>query len=205
MNRRRFLGTAAGLAIVWKATRFEARGKAGSGPVIVEAGRRVDAPGAEVARFPSSNVDQVRQRIREFLSRTNPIAFVSSGACGADLLGLEVAGDLHIPRYVLLPSSPEQFRKTSVTDRPGDWGTLYDNVLKSSTVELLNLPDSQEGYLATNLKLLDRAESLVGKNHTTVQALIIWNEQSRGPDDVTGHFLAQAKLRKLTIVEISTL
>lgn len=205
MNRRRFLTTMAGLAVAWKATMIEASGKASGRPVIVEAGRRMDAPGAEVARFPPSNVDEVRQRILQLLIRERPSAFVSSGACGADLLALEVAGDLRVPRYVLLPSSPEQFRKTSVTDRPGDWGTLYDKVLKTSTVELLNLPDSQEGYIATNLKLLDRAEALARKYHTTTQALVIWNKQLRGPDDVTGHFLAQAKLRNIAVVEISTL
>jgi hypothetical protein len=35
--------------------------------------------------------------------------------------------------------------------------------------------------------------------------LVIWNKKSRGPDDVTGHFLEQARLRKMTVVEISTL
>ena len=58
---------------------------------------------------------------------------------------------MHIPRYVLLPAQPEQFRKTSVTDRPGDWGTLYDKVLKTAKIEVLNVPDNQEGYLETNL------------------------------------------------------
>ena len=205
MNRRRFLATLTGLGVAWKAGMIEASGKVANLPVIVEAGRRVDAPGAEVARFPPANVDEVRQRILQTLTRLKPLAFVSSGACGADLLALEVAGGMHIPRYVLLPSSPEQFRKTSVTDRPGDWGTLYDKVLKTSTVELLNLPDSQEGYLATNLKLVDRAEALARKYHTSTQALVIWNKQLRGPDDVTGHFLEQAKLRKIPVVEISTL
>jgi hypothetical protein len=205
MNRRRFLTTLAGISIAWRTTMFEASGQGASGVVIVEAGRRVDAPGAQVARFPPSNVDEVRKRVIQVLSRERPFAFVSSGACGADLLALDVAGGLHIRRYVLLPSSPEEFRKASVTDRPGDWGALYDKVLKASTVELLNLPDNQEGYLATNLKLLDRAEEVARKYHTTTQALVIWNEQSRGPDDVTGHFLAQAKQRKIPVIEISTL
>ncbi len=92
MNRRRFLATLAGSAVAWKATTFEVSGEAMNGPVIVEAGRRVDAPGAEVARFPSSNVDEVRQRIQQLLAREKPIAFVSSAACGADLLALDISG-----------------------------------------------------------------------------------------------------------------
>jgi len=111
---------------------------------------------------------------------------------------------MHIPRYVLLPAQPEQFRKTSVTDRPGDWGTLYDKVLKTAKIEVLNVPDNQEGYLETNLKLLDKAEALAREYHTSTKALVIWNETLRGPD-VTGHFLTQARLRKMPVLEISTL
>ncbi len=205
MDRRRFVATLGGLAVAWKVNMFEATANAAKGPVIVEAGRRVDAPGAETERFPPANVEEVRKRIQEFLSHEKPSAFVSSAACGADLLALEVAGALHIKRYVLLPSSVEAFRKGSVTDRPGDWGPLYDQVIKSSTVKLLNLPDNQEGYLKTNLELLNEAETLARKNHTSTTALVVWNKQSRGPDDVTGHFLEQAKLRKIPVVEISTL
>ena len=205
MHRRRFLTTLAGFAIGWKATMIGASDKTATGSVIVEAGRRVDAPGAEVARFPSSNVGEVRQRIQQILTREKPVAFVSSAACGADLLALDVAGDMHIRRYVLLPSPPEQFRKTSVTDRPGDWGVLYDKVLKTASIGVLKVADSQEGYLQTNLKLLDQAEALARKYHTSTKALVIWNETSRGPDDVTGHFLAQAKLRKIPALEIPTL
>jgi hypothetical protein len=205
MNRRRFLTTLAGFAVAWNATGLEASDKAASGLVIVEAGRRVDAPGAEVARFPSSNVGEVRQRIQQILAREKPIAFVSSAACGADLLALDVAGDMHIRRKVLLPSQPEQFRKSSVTDRPGDWGMLYDKVLKTAKIEVLKVSDSQEGYLQTNLKLLDEAEVLAREYHTSTKALVIWNETLRGPDDVTGHFLAQARLRRMPVLEISTL
>jgi hypothetical protein len=204
MNRRRFLTTLAGVSLVWKAAMFDANAKS-AGPVIVEAGRRVDAPDAETPRFPPANVDKVRQRIQQLFTRERPVAFVSSGACGADLLALEVAGHIHVPRYLLLPSPPEQFRKSSVTDRPGNWGALYDNVLKTAKIEVLTLPDGQEGYLQTNLKLLDRAEALAREHHTSTAALVIWNEQSRGPDDVTAHFLEQAKLRKIPVTEISTL
>ena len=73
---------------------LEASDKTARGPVIVEAGRRVDAPGAEAANFPSSNVGEVEQLIQHLLTREKPIAFVSSAACGADLLALDVAGDM---------------------------------------------------------------------------------------------------------------
>ena len=205
MDRRRSLTMLTGLALAWKSMPLIADDAAAKSPVIVAAGRRVDAPDAQSARFPPGNVDVVRKRIRQVFSREKPIALVCSGACGADLLALQVAGERHMKRYVLLGAEPGEFRKTSVTDRPGNWGKLFDQALKTSNVEVLKVPEGQEGYLDTNLKLLDRAEALAKQFGTSLEALVIWNEESRGADDVTDHFLQQAKLRKMPVTQISTL
>jgi hypothetical protein len=183
---------------------LQASAKSAGHSVIIEAGRRVDTPDAEVPRFPPSNVGQVSQRIEELLGKQNPLAVVCSAACGADLLLLRAAGEAHIDQVVLLPSEPEVFRKSSVTDRPGNWGELYDRVLKTARVEILKVPEGQEGYLETNLKLLDRGQQLARENGVSAEALVVWNGISRGPDDVTAHFLHEAKLRKMTVLEIST-
>jgi hypothetical protein len=175
------------------------------GPVIVAAGRRVDAPDATVARFPPQNVPVVRKRIQQALMNQKPIAIVSAAACGADLLLLDVALEMNASRYIVLPSQAEKFRESSVTDRPGNWGDLYSEALRSSKVEVLNVPEGQEGYLETNLKLLDRAQALAKEERANLSALVIWNQESRGIDDVTAHFLDQAKRRKIPILEISTL
>jgi len=175
------------------------------GPVIVEAGRRVDAVDATAARFPFQSVVTVRKRIRQVLTEQRPVATVSSAACGADLLLLDVAMELGVTSHVLLPTEPDNFRVSSVADRPGNWNEIYSRALRKSTVEVLNLPEGQAGYLETNLTLLDHAQSLANQEHTTVYALIVWNLESRGPDDVTAHFLEQAELRKIPVVEISTL
>ncbi len=175
------------------------------GPVVVAAGRRVDAPDAQDARFPAANVDAVRQKIATFFAHEEPIALVCSGACGADLLALQEAGERHVKRYMVLGAEPAEFRKSSVTDRPGNWGPLFDRAMKTAKVEVLKVPDSQEGYLETNLKLLDRAQAVAKQSGTTVVALVIWNEQSRGADDVTDHFLQQARQRNIPVTQISTL
>jgi len=200
MNRRIFLSSLAGAG-----SAGIAKGDNSRGPIIVEAGRRVDAPDAKAVRFPKQNVPNVRKKIRQLLLRTKPVATVSSAACGADLLLLEVAGEMRIPHYILLPSNPDDFRVSSVTDRPGNWGELYSKALSTSRVEVLKLPEGQEGYLETNRKLLDRAQTLAKEKSTIVNALVVWNRESRGPDDVTAHFLEQAKLRNMPIVEIATL
>jgi hypothetical protein len=181
-----------------------AKGKA-AGSVIVQAGRRVDAANAETARFPDANVDLVKDRVKAKFLENKPVAIVSSAACGSDLLALEIAEQMNVERFILLPSKPAAFRASSVTDRPGDWGALFDQMIKNSHTEVLTLPDGQQGYLETNLKLLDKAQSLAKKHDVEARAMVVWNQQSRGPDDVTAHFLEEARRRHLPIIDISTL
>jgi hypothetical protein len=71
---------------------------------------------------------------------------------------------------------------------PGNWGELYSKALRTSRAEALKLPRGQEGYLETNLKLLDRAQVLTKQEQTIVKALVVWNKESRGPDDVSVRF-----------------
>ena len=59
--------------------------------VVAVAGRRIDAPDAGVTRFPLHNRDRVRQLIASVLRSQSVSAVISSGACGADLLALDVA------------------------------------------------------------------------------------------------------------------
>jgi hypothetical protein len=147
----------------------------------------------------------VRARIKELIQRERPIAVVASAACGADLLLLQAAAEAGSELHVLLPSSPEDFRQSSVADRPGDWSQIYSDILGQADVRVLNLPDGQEGYLAINSQLLDSARALAEEGHTNVHALVIWNRQSRGPDDVTAHFVSEAKARQIPVLEVSTL
>jgi hypothetical protein len=174
------------------------------GPVLVAAGRRVDAPDAASPRFPPQNVPAVRARVKQYLQQHGFSAIVSSAACGADLILLQAGQEATIPCYVLLPSSPEKFRESSVTDRPGDWGRIFDAVLRNSSVEVNELPSGQEGYLEINRRLMDRAQALAADLGTSVAALAIWNQESRGEDDVTAHFLREARQRNLPAFEICT-
>jgi hypothetical protein len=100
--------------------------------IIALAGRRVDSAEAKESRFPAQNVETVRKRIRAVLRDKSATVLVSSGACGADLIALSEAGQLGLRRRVILPLERERFRDTSVTDRPGEWGPLYDQVLDES-------------------------------------------------------------------------
>lgn len=204
LPRRKFLYSAIGFSLIGHAPAAASMRRV-TGPVLVQAGRRVDAPGAALVRFPPANVDIVRQRIRNYLDESKPKFLVTSAAAGTDLLALEVAGQLNVKRVVLLPWEPPVFRSSSVVDRPGDWGEIFDQLLKEVNVEILDVPEGEQGYLETNIRLLDRATTLANSNNTDARALVVWDKKLRVPDDVIGHFLAQARLRRMPVVEISTL
>jgi hypothetical protein len=178
--------------------------------VIALAGRRVDAPGVEQRRFPAENVDGVKERIRGLFAARNASALVCSAACGADLLALEAAERQEMRRRVVLPFSREVFRRTSVVDRPGDWGTRYDTVLDKVEAEndllVLDCPEhDSEAYVATNSAILDEAASLAHKLGLGVVAMVVWDQRSRGPDDITEQFLNEASRRDIEILPVPTL
>src|SRR5947209_4010396 len=121
--------------------------------IVALAGRRIDAPDAETPRFPLRSVGSVRDRLRQVLK--DRVALVCSAACGADLLALEQASLLRIRRKVILPFAREDFRNTSVVDRPGDWGPLFDRLLAEvekvgDLVVLPGKPDDDQAYANAN-------------------------------------------------------
>jgi hypothetical protein len=176
--------------------------------IIALAGRRVDSADAKDTRFPLRNVESVRTRARAHLRQSGATALVSSAACGADLIALSEAGHLGLRRRVILPFERSRFRETSVTDRPGDWGFLYDDVLNavepSGDLVILECGSDDEAYAATNCAILDEAVSMGESIRQPVTALLIWNGASRGNGDLTEHFAVEARKRGLPVTEILT-
>jgi hypothetical protein len=176
--------------------------------IIALAGRRIDGIDAKKVRFPLRNVDTVRMRVRAFLRDNAATALVSSAACGADLIGLSEAGQLGIGRRVILPFESRRFRETSVIDRPGDWGILYDQVLHAvqATGDLLVLQNGSdsEAYLSANRTILDEAVRLATAVHASALALLVWDGVSRGDHDVTEKFAVEARRRGLALAELRT-
>jgi hypothetical protein len=77
-------------------------------------------------------VPAVRQRLVDMLAAERAAVLVCSAACGADLVALEAAERLGLRRRIVLPFAAERFRTTSVTDRPGDWGPLFDRMIAAA-------------------------------------------------------------------------
>ncbi len=177
--------------------------------IIALAGRRVDAREATEKRFPAENVDAVREKIRAAFVEAGAQGLVCAAACGADILALEVAGELGLRRRVVLPFAKEIFRQTSVADRGGDWGARYDRVLAqieaSGDLVVNKYDQTEDTYFAANHDILDTAEDFAEARKAELGALVVWNGVSRGENDVTGHFFEEAKSRGLRVGEVTTI
>lgn len=178
--------------------------------IVALAGRRIDAADADTKRFPLSNVEKVEQRIRDYMQSNGVSALVSSAACGADLLALKVARETGVQRRVILPAPVAEFRETSVIDRPGDWGPLYDRVIAEvqrdqALIILDKKTAGKDPYAAVNLALLDEAAALAARTHDNATAVLVWEGESRGPGDMTQQFGDEARRRRLPVTGIPTL
>jgi hypothetical protein len=171
--------------------------------VIALAGRRIDAPETKSARFPLSNVPIVRERLAALLAAEHAEALVCSAACGADLIALAEAERLGLRRQIVLPFSAKRFRETSVTDRPGEWGPLYDRLIAEAQAagDLVVLPgtdgDDDAAYATANHSIISEAQRLAqaapdGRPYRLV-AVIVWEGSAREGADASGGLLTLAK------------
>ncbi len=147
----------------------------------------------------------VRERMRVVLEQ-KATALVCSAACGADLIALEVAGELRIRRRVVLPYSREQFRRSSVIDRPGDWGAIFDQIISNVEVVVLPFrPDDPGAYPQANAAIVREAERLSHDTGQGILAVVAWDGKSRGADDLTAAFREQAVRSGYRVAEVLTL
>jgi hypothetical protein len=165
--------------------------------ILALAGRRIDAPGTDPPRFPLERVPLIRERIDDLLAQENATALVCSAACGADLVALEAAERLGIRRRIVLPFAPERFRETSVTDRPGVWGPVFDRLIEAAAAsgDLVVLQvgaDDGKAYAAANEAIISEGQKLsepgAGARPHRLLAIIVWEGAPREGDDATSGF-----------------
>ncbi len=178
--------------------------------IIALAGRRIDAPDATNASFPPENINRVREAIRDVLEGHNARALVSSAACGADLLAIQTAGGLALRRRIILPFDARRFRETSVIDRPGDWGSIYDLAIEDAqargdVVIVESQGKGDEIFVALNVSILEEADALARESKDRVLAVLVWDGIRREGIDVTSAFADEARRRSLPIFEVKTL
>jgi len=177
--------------------------------IIALAGRRTDATDASRSRFPLQNVEYVSAAVHALLVQQGATALVSSAACGADLVGLTEAGNLALRRRIVLPFDRIKFRETSVVDRPGEWGKLYDTILDEVETKgdlvVLDATGDDDPYSATNRAILDEGIAWGQLRGESVSAVLVWDGVCRGKDDYTDQFGAEARKRGLTVLAIPTI
>lgn len=132
---------------------------------------------------------------------------------------MDAAGELGIRRSVVLPFTRERFRTLSVIDRPGEWGISFDRIISDveAAGDLLLLHETEEdkdtaALVRTNQAILNKAQALASEmasvnEHAAfpgVLAVIVWDGQSRGEDDLTAAFANEARSRNLPVAEILT-
>jgi len=176
--------------------------------IIALAGRRIDAADTKQPKFPLAKLPEVTNALRNFFLQRQASVLVSSAACGADLLAQTEAGNLGLRRRVVIPLSRDAFRQTSVVDRPGYWGPLYDRLMDeveaSGDVIVLQNLSGEEAYSAANSVILENAISLGRALGQAVCALLVWDGVPSGEGDHTEGFKKAAQERRLSIFEIRT-
>jgi hypothetical protein len=177
--------------------------------IIALSGRRVDAFDTKQPRFPLQNAERVKDEVRRMLQSQHATAVVSSAACGTDLIALSEAGSLGLRRRVVLPFDRKRFRETSVVDRPGDWGDIYDQVIDqveaNGDLIVLHKTEHDDPYAATNKVILDEAIALASETQQTAGALLVWDGASRGKEDFTESFGTAARKLGLKIFQVLTM
>ncbi len=172
-----------------------------SATVAALAGRRIDAPNTKEPRFPLVIIPEVRKLLLALLRREKIRLLICSAACGADLIALDAALKLGIRCRVVLPFEPDKFRRISVVDRPGDWGSLFDHAISvvKSNGDLQVLPDSGDdtlGYQLANRAIVEEACS-ESKGRNAI-AIVVWEGRSRGEADATAAFRRLARAAGMT-------
>jgi uncharacterized protein len=179
--------------------------------VAALAGRRTDPEGAAEPRFPESCSADVRGRLVDAFRAGEVRTLVCAAACGADLLALSAAAELGIRRRIVLPYEPEQFRRRSVVDRPGDWGELFDRTIADvgarGDLHVLGLsPDDPASFERTNAAIVDEAASLAYETTRTPPIVYaVWDGPIAGRTDYTEDFVHAARRRGFALEPIGIL
>ena len=163
--------------------------------VAALAGRRIDAVGSRVRRFSIDRIDQVRADLKSLFEQEAVELLVCSAACGADLIALDLARKAGIRYRIILPFSVERFRQSSVVDRTGEWGPLFDQLVKdipdSELIVLPELANDDEAYDHATKEIV-RQVAMTATPGTGL-AIAVWEGQPRQGIDGTALFLQLAK------------
>ncbi|HEY1270955.1 MAG TPA: adenylate/guanylate cyclase domain-containing protein, partial [Terriglobales bacterium] len=170
-------------------------------------GHLLDAPSRNPPRFPSSAVPQVEAGIRNALAGVPGLCY-SSAACGADILLLEENARHGGENYIVLPFPAEEFIRTSVAGREGDWEarfrTLLENAAKVYVLSNAHSVFTQIEYEFTNAVLFGLALLKARELDSRLRGVAVWDGLPGEPGG-TGDAVAAWKRLSLPVEVIRPL
>jgi class 3 adenylate cyclase len=176
--------------------------------VCVFSGHMLDKADQETPRFRLADIGRVRSEISDFFDSGSIGVAYSSAACGSDILFLEEAQSRGIESIIVLPFSPEEFRKSSVSFAGQDWENRFDRVLESAS-HVINLDDDPTApgsiaYTYTN-RYLDGAALLRARAlDTETCCLAVWDHsKSRvggGTSEIASHW--ESRHADLKVIDV---
>jgi hypothetical protein len=180
--------------------------------VVALAGRRIDAEGATIKRFPLEAVKTVAASLDALFAAEHAVALVCSAACGSDLIALDVAGRRALRRRIVLPSEPKVFLQTSVIDRPGGWAPVFERIIdevhRDGDLVIARPPTGRsDPYHYVNEVIIAEARRLTGELGPCARkvAVIIWEGEPRDASDITESFRRATLAQGYKLREILTL
>ena len=117
---------------------------------------------------------------------------------------------MEIERHIILPFERERFCTTSVTDRSGIWGNLFDEICDAveragNLTILKGFEDENEAYAQATAEILNKAESLQPRGGDKKIAVIVWEGDVKNETDETAKFAIRAQARSFAVEEILTI
>lgn len=97
--------------------------------VLVFCGHRLDRKGAAEVRFPSSQVEFIREQIRSHIERMQPGFGYCSAMCGSDILFIEEMLSHGAEVHVYLPFAATRFAEEYIAYAGTDWLERFDAAL----------------------------------------------------------------------------
>lgn len=156
--------------------------------VVLASGHMIDVNRAE-PRFPASKEDAVRARMAAQLDAWNvgiSDLAVCGGACGADIIFAELCAARGADVCLMLPLQEPEFLESSVRVGGDGWERRYLDLRNHPRVTIVEPgasdDDSQSAFDRNNVRIIDRARSLVD-DPSKVLVLLVWDQRpaSDGP------------------------
>ncbi len=194
--------------------------KTGDQKVLLFTGHMIDAENRKQPRFPKELEAEIHQKLKDSLEnilKSNPFADdyigISGGACGGDLIFLEICKALGIPIKMLLALPAEQYIAESVAFAGSSWVDRFYHIYKDADTEVSimaeakNSPNSskeQSGYSfweRNNLWLLNTALAYGGHNLTLIA---VWDGKGEDGPGGTKHMIEEVQKRgaKSIVIEL---